>query len=306
MNKYIIYCFLVLSAVSLSSCNDDDELLEPSTGIVDNKFAVPADATGPEADLRRQFYADNGTFLMFTDLLSHEYQGKDAYGDDVYKDEYIDFRYNLTSMNDVAPEFVFIDDIESKKEAASLIEDYIFPHLGGKLMPFSILVVESLRVPRYGTYGNLTKGITYSCWRCRAIATGEWLALPDDEKAEYSKSILKAIVSGVFNSLSDEADEFMELSYEHSGEYVTDIYPDWDRSDMSQLYELGYLSYFSWSEDDPYDDEFPTASTDFTNFYNAVMDREEEDFMQEYGGYPKIVTKYNIIRNAILALGYKF
>ena len=96
MNKYIIYGLMLLSGVFATSCSDDEEILEPSVGVVDNLFAVPDDATGPEAELRRNFFKETGTYLMFNDLLSHTVIGQDAYGNDVYKDEYIDFTYNLT------------------------------------------------------------------------------------------------------------------------------------------------------------------------------------------------------------------
>lgn len=307
MNKYIIAGMIMTVSAGFASCSDDEEILTPSPDVVDNKFIVPDDATGPEADLRRSFYDKTGTYLVFTDLLSHEYVGN-VNGKDVYKDEYIDFTYNMTNTGEHAPVFEFLEDIDSKREAVKLIEEYIYPRLeGGSLMPFSILPVKSLQTWQDIDWEyQYAPANTVSCWRCMAIATADWLALPDDDaKRQYARELLKTIVQSKFSESSDEADPFMELSYEHAGDYISDLEPDWDRSDMSMVYKYGYLTYReSWRG--PQSDYFYYSSTDFENYFDAVMDMEMSEFMELYGEYELVVKKYNIIREAIASLGYKF
>lgn len=293
---------MLLSGVFATSCSDDEEILEPSNNV--NLFAVPDDATGPEAELRRNFFKETGTYLMFNDLLSHTVIGQDAYGNDVYKDEYIDFTFNLTSSGDYPPIFEYITDNNAKETAVNLFMEYIYPHVkGSSLLPYSVLLVDNLQTP--DLYGDYKDASTTSCWRCLAVSMGEMLDMTDEDAAVYVRTALKELVSTKFNSYSDEAEEFMDLSYEYAGEYLTDYFEDWDRSDITPVYELGFLSYTeSWRG--PQNDYLPYASNDFKNFYDAVMDRDEAEFMAEFGEYPKIVTKYNIIKNAIMALGYKF
>ncbi|MCM1050762.1 MAG: hypothetical protein NC349_02265 [Paenibacillus sp.] len=301
MNKYIIYGFMLLSGVFATSCSDDEEILEPSDNV--NLFAVPDDATGLEAELRRNFFKETGTYLMFNDLLSHTVIGKDAYGNDVYKDEYIDFTFNLTSSGGNPPIFEYITDDNAKETATNLFLEYIYPHVkGSSLLPYSVLLVDNLQVSGYYGYEEAS---TTSCWRSLAVAMGDMLNTSDDDVAVYARTALKELVSAKFNSYSDEAEEFMDLSYEYAGEYLTDYYEDWDRSDITPVYEMGYLSYIQ-SRRGPQNDYLPYAYNDFDDFYDAVMDRDEADFMAEFGDYPMIVTKYNIIKNAILSLGYKF
>lgn len=304
MNKYIIYGFMLLSGVFATSCSDDEEILEPSVGVVDNLFAVPDDATGPEAELRRNFFKETGTYLMFNDLLSHSVIGQDAYGNDVYKDEYIDFTYNLTSSGGNPPVFEYITDDNAKKVAADLFLKYMYPHVeGGSLLPFSVLLVDNIQVPDY--YGDFEDATTTSCWRCLAVSMGELLEASDEDAAIYARAVLKDLVSTKVDVYNDEFEEFVDLSSEYAGEYISDYIDDWDRSDISLIYELGYLSYTqSWRG--PQSDYLPYESSDFKSFFNAVMDRDEADFMAEFGEYPLIVTKYNIVKNVIMALGYKF
>lgn len=307
MNKYILTCFVTAVSAGFISCSDDEEILTPTVDYIDNKFAVPDDATGPEADLRRDFYAKTGSYLIFSDLLSHEYQGT-VNGQDIYKDEYIDFNYGLTSMGSKGPIFEFIEDMDAKRQSAQLIEDYIYPHIeGGNLMPFSILPVKNMQTWTDETWpSSYQPAKTTSCWRCMAIATGEWLEQPDDEaKALYSREILKALVQSRFSYSSDEAKPFTDLSYEYSGEYITDLDPSWDRTDMSIIYEYGFLSYReSWRG--PQSDYLVYTSKDFEDYFNAVLDMEQSEFMELYGEYEAIVEKYNLIREAIISLGYKF
>lgn len=310
MKNYIIYGLIAVMTLSLSSCADDSEILEPTVGVVDNKFAVPDDATGPEAELRRKFYADNGSYLLFSDLIGHEYVGKDAFGQDVYKDEYIDFNYNLTSMNDAEIPYDFLESIEEKSMATSLIETYIYPHIkGGKLTPFSILLVKNLKAPKYGTYGALVEVPSFSCWRCLAISVGnsegDWMNLPDNEKSDYATKILKNIIMDKLSYSSPEVEGFSDLSYEYAYEYLSDLYPDWDR-DMTIVYELGYMRYFEGWGGDPYDDSLPSPANDFSDYIDYILTHSQEDFMAEFGMYPRMVSKYNIVRDGLIAVGYKF
>lgn len=126
MKKYFIYAFLAIMSAVMISCSDDEEILEPTVGYPDNEFAVPDDAIGPEAEKRRDFYASTGINLLYSEVLSREYVGLDAFGDEVWKENKVDFRYNLTSMSDMGPEFVEFESIEDKKAAAEFVEQYIY------------------------------------------------------------------------------------------------------------------------------------------------------------------------------------
>ena len=305
MKKYYIYGLLALSAVALSSCSDDEELLEPTANYIDNKFMVPDDATGPEAELRRQFFADNGIYLIYDDLLSRESVGTDANGQEIWQEERVDFLYDLTAYGTSAPKFDLLDNQEDKEAAAELIEKYILPHIeGGALRPFSVLPVKTLQTYQYKNYKyGYYDAYTVSCWRCLAIATEEWEQAEDDEKETIAATILKDFLSTRFTYQSASVKDFYDLSMEYSGYYMDEIYDDWeDDPDISRAYEIGFLYMNSgwWGEYLPY------TQDDFNSYFDMVLSKSEAEVNEEYGDYPMIIKKYEIVRNALISLGYKF
>lgn len=248
MNRYIYAGILALSSLAFVSCSDDEELLEPSTGNKDNRFVVPADATGPEADLRREFYKSTGINLIFSDLLDREYVGKDAFGEDVWKDYKVDFGYNLTSTDLGNPPIITeLTSLEEKSEGVDFIKEYILPHIAGTAYnPFSILISDCMQV--YDSWDYVYEDALYtSCWNCTALAVGGVSDMTEDEKRELASRMLMSMVKERFNQFSRDLDPFYELSYEYDYEYLIDYDPNWDRTDLSVLYELGYFTYFeSW------------------------------------------------------------
>ena len=75
MKKTIIYGLLAVIGLSSVACSDDEELLEP-TRIEDNHYRVSDDETGPEADLRREFFDKTKVNLLFSNILRRTYVGK--------------------------------------------------------------------------------------------------------------------------------------------------------------------------------------------------------------------------------------
>lgn len=312
MNKYILFGVLSLVSVSFMACSDDEEILEPTKGYVDNKFAVPDDATGPEAEIRRNFYAKTGSHLLFNDLLSHEYVGKNNLGEDVYADEYIDFEYSFVGLggdSSKKAKFDYIEDTDKMREAAQLVESYISPHLEGSTMkPFSYMLVTGIVVKEfdYDIYEDVDVNIPIlSCFRCLAVDVNDWLGLDDNDKAAYGLTILSSIAKNKLDYRLPEADEFYDLSSEYSGEYLSDLDEDWDRTDMSVVYEYGYITYVK-SKRSAYNDYLPYVNEDYNSFIEAVITKDEQEFFEEFEDYPIVLSKYSIVKNILASYGYKF
>lgn len=307
MNKYYIYGLIAFSAVAFASCSDDEEILEPSSNYVDNKFAVPADATGPEADMRRAFYNTHGTYLMFDDNLGRSISGYTATGEPIWIDEKIDFLYNLTDYGLDAPKLTFIETMEEKEQAVAFLEERVMPRIaGGGLAPFSILPVTNIQTYRKKPTGRgyaWQDAYTVSCWRCLAISTREWLDADNDEdKRMIEGAIMKDLLSVRFTVDNAAAEEFLAVSKEYYYEDLYDIIDEWDEDepDMTLVYNLGFLSY------DDYWNCAPSDKDDFNEFFDILFDMEENEFMETYGDYPLIVRKYNLMKEALIALGFKF
>ncbi len=302
--KHFTYLTGILTGLLLFTSCDEDHLT-PS-GATDNFFTVPEGLTDEVSELRRQFYDKNHLHLIFNDTLSKESIGKDAFGNDIWKVETVDLNYNLTSNSNKTINIEYFSDAASMKSAIALVERFVLPHIkGGKLQPYSIMLVKSIETE--DRYGDMESVYAVNNMRCLAIAAGEWLeAEYEEERAAMGKDILITLVSGKFNSNSEEADPFYEPSKEYYGEYISDYIPDWNRN-KEDIYDFGMLRYSpDWWDDDPHYDSFILSSSDFSDFFNAVMNQTEEDFTNQYAGYPIIMEKYHLMKDIITGLGYIF
>ena len=64
--------------------------MEPDYKNPSDYFQPAADDNSEEAQLRRKFFADYGSYLLFNDTLQNVYLGKDINGDPRYFVETID------------------------------------------------------------------------------------------------------------------------------------------------------------------------------------------------------------------------
>ena len=75
--KRLFYSFaIILSVICLFSCESEDAL-EPDYKNPSDYFQPDADDNSEEAQLRRKFFADHGSYLLFNDTLQNVYLGKD-------------------------------------------------------------------------------------------------------------------------------------------------------------------------------------------------------------------------------------
>lgn len=306
MKKIALYTLLSFMAIPFVACSDEEEIPTPS-GANDDFFSVPADATDPESVLRREFHKETGIHLLFSDVLRSTVVGKDADGNDIIKNETIDFAWNLTSYDDyLFYDIVPITDIDDQRKAVNLFKDNVMPHIqGSSMLPYSVMIVDDLQTREYeddpGEYA-----VTMSCWRCLAVNAGGWIyAETPEEIAEHTATICKNLVTTKFSNRSDAAKKWMLISDEYYWEYIVDYIEDWDR-DITKIYELGFLDYYEDWRGRPNRDEFPSSYNDFDTYFIYMFRMSKEEFTSKYGEYPIIMQKYNAMREAIEATGYKF
>lgn len=313
--KYKIFASLVLMAgcaLGLSSCADDEDALQPSS-VGDNPYRPDPNATDPETVLRRNFYDDHNFYILFNDLLRQRYAGKDLQGNDVYEPEYIDLAYTITSYSENSPKYEILTGQEEKEKAVEIIENYVLPHIDGvKLKPFAMFPVKSLltyrRDPNGGWSYDYYPAIVYSNIRYFVISVGDFIGEEDETAIEAAvRGGMKSWVESMLDKYSEALDPFYEISDEYRGERISDYYPEWDRSDMSIIYELGFLSYFEDWYGYIEDDEFLSYSSYcFDDFFDLAMDYSEDEVIEMYGQYDLIMQKYYLMVEYIESCGYKF
>ena len=292
------YYILILCVLSLAACSKEDELTPSEPGM--NYFAVPADATDAESVLRRDFYEQHGVHLLFNDTLYHELGGYYSDGTPYYTTELLDIRYSMTNQDLTEMTYDYITDIEEQREAAAIIEEYILPHLGENLLPYSMFLVSNLQVQ---DWGMLLPSTLYEGERCLAINAGSMLGIPESEVQTMCNDIFYALV---YSKLEYET-AALEDFYTYSAEYYGLYFSDFGISDFPTMDEVAYINSLGFLGD-AYSlfFMFPTTATDLSTYLQAIFYDTKENFKAMYAAYPVILEKYDALKGIIEELGFKF
>lgn len=301
---------MALCMVGTVACSDEDALVPSNTR--EDYFTILDSQTDEVSLLRKQFKTDTGVHLLFNDTLYVEKTGTDAFGDDILDVKRVDFRYELTNVSTSSWRFYYLQNYADMRECTDFVRRYILPHFGSSLLPYSLLLVNSIEYDEYG-YEDWEEVAMANNWQCMALGVGGALGLDDDEKAAYADSFLQDMLSGMFDIFDERLDPFYNVVYDgadcysdYFSDYFTDFDPDsWTKEDnIADIYELGFLTCsYSWWYGDWY---FPSARNDFNSYYSALFSMTQEEFEQKYAAYPLVMKKYNILKNFIIDLGYKF
>ncbi|MDE6810530.1 MAG: hypothetical protein K2J42_10660 [Muribaculaceae bacterium] len=298
--SYILASILLAGSASfVTSCASEDPITEKSDATFDNPFGVPDDATGPEADIRRAFYKETNVFLVFHDLLRTY---TDRFGNP--QTETVDIAYELNGSKGYDYEYDEINDPEAQQVAADIIKKYYLPHIGGQLRPFSILAVD--QITQVNSYGTRKKLNAINNFRTLALSMSCFDGVEDEAEIQsIVTDVLKEFIKSKV-SYSDHAFEaFMAINNAHYYEDIINFIPDWDvNQDITKVYALGLLNYYEDGEHEY--DYFRSASSDFESYLNLLFNYSEDEIRELYGDYPVIMKKYEMMRNAIEAIGYKF
>ncbi|MDE5988714.1 MAG: hypothetical protein K2H17_04900 [Duncaniella sp.] len=305
MKKIVIYGLLVMAGMQFSACSDE-EVLTPSHA-EDDLFSIPTDAVDPVSVLRREFHEETGIHLLFSEELNPTLIGKDSDGNNLYRENKIDFKWNYNTYNSYLEyETEQITDIDDMRKGAELFKKNVLPHIeGSTISPYSVLLLNSLK-SRTQSW-NPWNEYTLACWRCLGVSINGWVEAENEaDEEDWTFGLCKSLVSARFNSSSENAREWTNLSYNSgSGGDVVDYVDDWDR-DITKVYEIGFLTYYKDWKDRLHYDNLPYSDDDFSMFYDAVFERSQEDFEAEFGQYAKIMEKYNLMKSLIEQTGYKF
>lgn len=295
MNR--LYYLLVICAcfVGMISCAKEDDLI-PS-GIVDNYFAVPDNATDEVSILRKNFYEKNGVYLLFNDTLRHEQQGTYEDGTPIWFTETIDFNYNISTTGTGAYQFVYLNNQHNCEIAASMVEKHILPHLGKGWLPYSLLLLDTIKSRDWR--GNWSVTDCISSIRCMAIGVGDVIEKTDEEQSTFCRGMLSMLVVERVEELDESLfEEFDSFCTKYYGKDYEDFGLDWMSPTDEELYGLGmiYKPLFT----------FPDNAMDRKYFAQYAVELTEEEFQEKYGAYPIVMQKYEIIKEIISDLGYKF
>ena len=286
--RHLIICFLL--ATTLLSCSKTDWFENNQPEI--NFFAVPKEATGEAADLRRDFFDATSVYLLFSDTLGIR-ETPTLSGEMAADLQILDFWYNMN------PKDAFLDSLEfipfqnatERREATLFLQDEIFGELPEMFYPYSVLLLE--RMLRYENYYGISYNpgvdiLTFPSLQCMAIAVGNVAELSDIQKERLSLDITCALVVSRLSLIPEEEfSTFYSYSESYYGQYSWNI--------PTPVQSVGFLEGYS-----DYD-----RSTDKSAFIEKVFELTEEEFRATYGAYDLVIAKMEEIVKILNEYGVK-
>lgn len=301
--RYLILSSLVACGIvaALSSCSKEDELKPDYKNPSDN-FIPAADDQSAEAQLRRQFFSETGSYLLFNDTIQHEFLGTDINGEPRYFTETVDLTYAVGQSASVTMSYTYtyLQELEQKQKMTEFLLEYVQPHLTKSLKPYSWFVCNVINSYKDSYSGTVSHPYAASNQRCVVVA-GNFLIQrerTEQQKQQYAQRILNAIVGQLASNQSSAFGEFYQYSADYYGtEYRAMGYSS--TPPTAVLYQLGFLSSTSISS-------FPSMTTDLSSFALLAIQYTDEQLAKTYGSYPIILQKARAVRKILISLGYVF
>lgn len=304
INKIFLGLVMTLSISFCSSCSDDSEKLTPGETMT-NFFAPDPTDKSTTAELRRSFFNETGIYLLFSDVLA-------TYTDDfgIERTEKLDFRWGFNTHSIFSYNFQELAESD-QNHIVDQVKKYFIPYVnikGGTLKPYSILLVSNLNSNQSDTYDDPFPVDYMINWQCMALNADSWMDLDDEESRAMGKEILRQLISTKVSTSTPELEPFFDISYQfYDDYYVADSYPEWmDDQDVTLVYDSGFLRYYAdlWGDVDY--DSFPSEKNDLNDYLAALFDEEEADFKEKWGDYPRIMQKYDLLKECIESMGVDF
>jgi len=283
----------------LCACNEEDALVAEEPDVA-SRFMPDLNDDSQEAELRRNFYKEENTYLLFNDTLYHELLGTDANGEPFYKTETLDILYSVGSDNvyENSHIYEYLSSYEEKESAVNFLQTYLLPHFGKQLRPFSWLLVNTIKYPLYEDVYEYPAVLSGE--RCIAVSVGKLAEMAEDEKLAFAQSLQINVLSGALAS-KREMDDFYAF-----GE---SLYDQFDFSYMwtpDYAYICGFLNRKINASTGMAMSAHPDKAADVNDFLLLVFNNTEEEVLSQFSGYPIVLKKYEIIKNLIVELGYVF
>lgn len=306
MKIKVIYLALVF-AMFVGSCSSDEDTAPSGLEGV-NKFAPKDDDLSAEASMRRDFFKETGSYLLFNDTLSVVKTGEDAYGQPIYKEETIDLPFSFigTGTSDYEYTYDYITDDAEKLKASNFVKDKLLLKLG-KLCPYSVLVVRSISmwetlsdgskvlVDEDSYYGTEPHPKYYLGSRCYAFSMDNGEAYSDEA---YFDGILSKII---YDRVKAKGDTFIEDFTGLVSKY--DGIVGGDKEELGYEYGRNYelANSLGFIKDGYY--YFVKADEDLKSYVEAICTTSLEDFESQYSKYPICVQRFKVLRDKILSMG---
>src|SRR5574344_390899 len=200
--KYIYILFFI--AAGFTSCSNEEDEIIPNVKDTSFYFAPNDTCTDAVSELRREFFKNNGSYLLFNDTIQHYFIGMNINGDSAYFTEKLDLSYSVGDINNKNTSYWFdlLPNLTRKQNAVTFMEENILYHFTTDLQPFSWILVNRI----YCKYiSSTTNPVAATGQRSIAVALENLPKLRTDaQKQNFIQQILIAIVNKVITDQSSK------------------------------------------------------------------------------------------------------
>jgi len=288
MKTYLKYSVVLLFAV-LTACKKDS-MPEASAPVLNNygRMDNPSNEVDHQIYL---FYQETKVPVFYSDTISTNPLNV------------LNLNYQLAG-----PSSSYIYTYAKKKadllSGIAFVKNQLLPALGPKIKPYSFSLLDTVKTvivysPDYSftTNYNVLPGLTtFGIAGIPRIAT-----MTPAELVTYKADIFISLLTNPLNS-SGLLKDFSSASagfyskYAYPGAVNNDFYLEFkDKREYGFILD-GYESEYGYST--------PTEFTDLTQFLTKVLTVSQADFEAVYGNYPLVMSKYNLLKEAITTLGF--
>lgn len=295
--KHLSILVLVLSACALVACGDEDtptpKYHSPAP------FYQPADDdTSPVAQLRRDFFARTGSYLLFNDTIQRQFVGTDINGDPVNFSETIDLGYYIgyTYNSTDTYSYTYLTAYEQQKQMVDYLDEYVLWHFKGRLKPFLYFLCNEIKV----TYRTGNTSTLYAAAGQRGVAVaGNYLLQrqrTDSQKQQYAQRVIGTMIGQLANNFGEDFAPFYAISSAWYG--LT-----WSQFGTEQTSALGSIGFIGPGSLSIY---APDAEEDLKQFAVACITYSDAEIASRYGRYPLVMQKFQLVKQILGSLGFVF
>lgn len=287
---------LLTCLLGMTSCGGDDELNIGYTDPTDN-FSNAAGDTDESEPLRKTFFEEQGSYLLFNDTLQHRYLGKDPNGEDRYFTELLDIGYTVgtTTAYRKYYTYTYLSNQEQKEMAVDYLKRFILNHLSENLKPFAWLLVGKMESKN--AYGYPVTAYAASGQRAIVLACSQLPSLKTDAlKERLATRHLNVVLSNLANNNRNKLNEFTD--------YCSDLY-GYTITVPAGMTRVQYLRSRGFTGEGT-SIGFPSREEDINMYATLVLNNSDEKIAQTYKDYPLVIERAAVYKRIMTELGYIF
>lgn len=297
--KQLSLSYLLLLALLAAACHREETLVAEPDAMLDGFLPHP-EATDAESKLRRDFYKEHGSFLLFSDTLVHRSLGRSSQGKEVFFTELIDIAYTVGADSPASSSYTFtyLPNREARQWAVRLLKEEVLPHLGAQLRPFSWLCVDSIKQTYYG---DAMMAKVASGERCVAIAMSGVEKMDAAKRKAYAGELMAEILSGAMLTKA-ETEAFFEPCRDKYDQLDFGYFSAPDATLYS--YSIGFLSKKKRADGEDWGSFCPSREQDLVAYLKLLFAHTDEQLNERFADYPLVKQKCAILRNLVQKMGF--